>query len=222
MDPNVKKRIPVLTDHTQFKDLDVQIINEKPALLRISNLLSREECEHIINLAKGKLSPSTLIVGNKEVVNPSRSSRSAFLTRNGELPFTDAVIHRFLTRCSILCGMPVSYFEGMKVVNYQKGQEYQGHHDFFKNHDNFTKDVGDRLLTFFVYLNTLSEEDGGCTYFPRLGVRSKPKAGDAMFWTNLDFDGNYYDDTLHAGEPVLGDTEKWGINVWIREKPYYT
>lgn len=220
MNKEIKERIPILRDPSQFQGLEVEVLNEEPAIVRIGGLLNASDCKHIIDIAKNKLSPSTMIVGNKEVVNPGRSSKSAYITKNGILPTDDAVIHRFLTRCSILTGIPVSHFEGMKVVNYQKGQEYKGHHDFFRHHDNFTKKVGDRMLTFFVYLNTLEEQDGGCTAFPELGIKSQPKMGDAVFWTNMDFQGNYYDKTLHAGEPVLGDVEKWGINVWIRQESY--
>jgi hypothetical protein len=76
------------------------------------------------------------------------------------------------------------------------------------------------MLTFFVYLNTLSESAGGATFFPHLNIRSQPVAGDAVFWCNMDFKGNYFDQTLHAGEMVLGDEEKWGINLWVRQRSY--
>lgn len=220
MDPIVKERIPILNDQNQFQNLKATILHQSPAIARIEGLLTPDECQYIIDLAKPQLSPSTMIVGNREVVNPARSSKSAYLTRSGEIPTQDPVIHRFLSRCSILSGIPMTHFEGMKVVNYQKGQEYKAHHDYFRHHTNFTRECGDRLLTFFVYLNTLEAEDGGGTYFPKLDIRSRPVAGDAMFWTNLDFNGNYYEETLHAGEPVIGETEKWGINVWVRQEPY--
>jgi len=142
-----------------------------------------------------------MIVNNQEIVSQSRSSRSAFITKNGDHPTNDAVIHRFLSRLSQFTGFPVSHFEGMKVVNYQKGQEYLGHYDFFREHDNFTRVAGDRQLTFFVYLNTLDEKAGGCTSFPKLDLKIKPKEGDAVFWTNMDFKGfDNVDDAIQAAE----------------------
>lgn len=220
MDTDLKERIPILNNPKQFGGLQAEILNQDPPVVRISGLLSPGDCQHIINLSRPQLSSSTMIVENKEVVNRSRSSKSAYITKNGQLPTNDAVIHRFLTRCSIISGVPISHFEGMKVVNYQKGQEYKEHHDYFRNHDKFIGKSGDRMMTFFVYLNTLEESDGGCTAFPKLGIKSRPKVGDAVFWTDMDFKGNYFDKTLHAGEPVLGDVEKWGINVWVRQNSY--
>ena len=219
MDPEVKQRIPLLNDPERFS-FPIQVLHEKPAVLLLKGLLNAAECQHIINVARQKLASSTMIVDNKEVVSQSRSSRSAFITKNGDLPTNDAVIHRFLTRLSTFTGFPVKHFEGMKVVNYQKGQEYLGHYDFFREHDKFTQVAGDRQLTFFVYLNTLDEKAGGCTSFPKLNLKVKPEAGDAVFWTNMDFNGNYYDETLHAGEPITDDIEKWGVNIWIRERSY--
>ena len=212
-------RIPLLKDPDHF-GFSIKLLNEKPAIVHIHNLLNPVECQHIINLARPKLTSSTMIVNNVETVNPSRSSSSAFLTQNGELPTNDAIIHRFLSRLSKFTGYPVSHFEGMKVVNYKKSQQYLAHYDFFREHTNFTKESGDRQFTFFVYLNTLPEEAGGYTAFPNLNLKVKPSLGDAVFWTNMDFAGKYYEETLHAGEPVLTDVEKWGINVWIREKSY--
>jgi prolyl 4-hydroxylase len=75
-------------------------------------------------------------------------------------------------------------------------------------------------MTFFVYLNTLPDDAGGSTSFPELGLSVRPNVGDAIFWMNMDFDGNYYEQTLHGGDMVTGDVRKWGINIWIRENSY--
>src|SRR5277367_1127727 len=45
------------------------------------------------------------------------------------------------------------------------------------------------------------------------------KVGRAIFWHNLDPDGNPDPDTLHAGTPVVHRT-KVGLNIWTRENPY--
>lgn len=220
MDPELVKRIPILKDNKQFLGLECLLANEKPPVMLIRNLLTPWECQHLINLAGPKLESSTMIVDGKEVVNTiSRSSRSAFITKNGQLD-NDPVIHRFLTRLSKMIDIPINQFEGMKVVNYRKGEQYTEHRDYFGAGTSFVKTVGDRMMTFFVYLNDLNEEEGGATAFPRLGIKVRPEAGSAMFWVNIDHNGHYFEETTHAGEPVLGDREKWGINVWIRQKSY--
>jgi len=220
----LKSKTPLLNNPSQCLGVNIEIINENPPMAKIENLLSSWECQHIIDKARPNLSSSTMIVNNKEVVDPKgRSSRSAYLTTSGKLPENDIVIHRFLTRLSKLIDIPISHFEGMKVVNYQTNQEYKGHYDYFQNHDNFTKNTGDRMYTFFVYLNTLdAEKNGGSTSFPKLNLKIAPVAGTGIFWVNLlnHPERKYFDQTLHAGEMVTGEVEKWGINVWIREKPY--
>jgi prolyl 4-hydroxylase len=219
MNEIIKEKIPIFRDSSIFP-YKTMMYSVNPPIMRISNVLTKEECLHIIELARDKLGSSTMVLNNSEVVNSGRNSKSAFITRNGSHPVNDVIVHSFLDRLSKICGYPVNHFEGMKVVNYQKGQRYYAHFDFFRENDKFTKDVGDRLLTFFVYLNTLEPEDGGTTSFPNLKITSQPQAGDIVFWANMDFSGNYFEDTLHSGDEVLTDVEKWGINVWVRQQPY--
>ena len=45
-----------------------------------------------------------------------------------------------------------------------------------------------------------------------------PVAGNAVVWYNIDRHGTLDERTLHAGEPV-GAGEKWGMNIWLRERP---
>jgi len=220
MDPELVDRIPILKNPNQFLGLECIVANQKPPMLLIRNLLTPWECQHLIDLAGPRLESSTMIVGGKEVVNTvSRSSRSAFITKNGQL-CEDPVIHRFLSRISKLIDVPISQFEGMKVVNYRKGEQYTTHRDYFGAGTSFIKGTGDRMMTFFVYLNDMTEEEGGATAFPDLGIKIRPEAGSAAFWVNIDHNGHYFKETTHAGEPVLGDREKWGVNVWIRQKAY--
>lgn len=47
----------------------------------------------------------------------------------------------------------------------------------------------------------------------RMGVTFKPKTGNAVFWENLRPDGYGYEESWHAGLPVLAGT-KVGLNIW--------
>ena len=125
--------IPIVDQQDQFPEVKLTTLNQKPDVVHIKNLLTPEECQHIIEIASKSLSPSTMIVNNQEVVNPGRSSRSAYLTKNGQLA-NDNVIDKLLFKCSELSGYSKDHFEGLKVVNYQKGQKYGCHHDYFRNH----------------------------------------------------------------------------------------
>jgi prolyl 4-hydroxylase len=48
------------------------------------------------------------------------------------------------------------------------------------------------------------------------GVKFKPIAGNAIFWVNLDGQGNGDRRLVHAGLPV-GEGEKVGLNIWPRK-----
>jgi prolyl 4-hydroxylase len=220
MDLELLDRIPILKNPQHFLGVECILANQNPPVMMIRGLLSQWECQHLIEIAGPKLDYSTMIVNGQEVVNrKARSSRSAFITTNGLL-HEDPVIYRLLTRVSGMINVPIDHFEGMKVVNYRKGEEYTPHKDFFGKGTPFTDRIGDRMYTFFIYLNDLEEEEGGATAFPELGIKIRPEAGTAMFWVNIDQNGQYFQQTLHAGEPVVGDREKWGVNIWIRQNSY--
>jgi hypothetical protein len=98
------------------------------------------------------------------------------------------------------------------------------------------KGMGDRESTFFVYLQ--ADCEGGETEFPEVemgkdldskmwcefvacedkdrGVKFRPKAGNAVFWENME-DGKGIGEVLHAGLPVTTGG-KIGLNIWTRQR----
>ena len=65
---------------------------------------------------------------------------------------------------------------------------------------------------------------GGATVFHRLRrngrpLRIFPRLGNALMWSNFDADGNLDQRTRHAGEPVLCDNQKIGVNAWFLDSP---
>ena len=90
------------------------------------------------------------------------------------------------------------------MVSYSIGGHYEPHIDYFNtyNHDQPRLRVDqDRMATFLFYLNDVLA--GGATVFPLLGLSVPPRAGSALYWDNLDLRGRGYQQTLHAGCPVL-------------------
>jgi hypothetical protein len=65
------------------------------------------------------------------------------------------------------------------------------------------------------YLN--DDFDGGATIFPRLGLRVRPIAGAALYWSNVLPNGRIDERTFHGGEPVTRGT-KLACNIWIHRR----
>ena len=110
--------------------------------------------------------------------------------------------------------------EPAEVLHYSIGEAYRPHVDFFHPQlPNFAEQMrlkGQRIKTCLVYLN--DDFDGGETDFPKLGIKYRGRAGDALIFENVKPNGTGDLSTLHAGlPPTRGD--KWLFSQWIRSKP---
>ncbi len=197
-------------------DEPVQILSEDPAVRLYPNLISAKESKELIALAKNRLQESKVMHGSVPAVDYKiRSSKTAYLERSDS-----RLVGEIGERVCKIVACDVNQIEPLQVVHYSKGQLYRPHHDFFEP-GAFDPKVGQRLHTFLIYLNDLGPDDGGLTFFPQLNIRVQPKRGTALYFRDLDREGNPDPRTLHAGEAVLNPKiEKWAINVWIREKTY--
>jgi hypothetical protein len=85
----------------------------------------------------------------------------------------------------------INTISGFQIQRTKKGESYDWHTDY--RHSEY------RYLTYIYYLNTLDEEDGGCTEFIN-GKKVKPEQGKLLIfpatWT-----------CVHRGTPVLGKTK---------------
>jgi len=94
---------------------------------------------------------------------------------------------------------------GFQIQRTEKGDGYDWHTDYSL--------ADQRFLTYIYYLNTLDEEDGGCTEFVN-GLKVRPEQGKLLIfpatWT-----------CVHKGNPVLGKT-KYIITGWFNNSNPYT
>ncbi|MEO7854994.1 MAG: 2OG-Fe(II) oxygenase [Rubrivivax sp.] len=185
----------------------------QPQVLLFGQLLSHEECDALVALATPRMARSETVdhsTGGSQV-NAARTSEGMFFER-GET----ALIQRIEARIAELLRWPVDKGEGLQVLRYQPGAQYEPHFDYFDPAQPGTPAVlrrgGQRLATLIMYLNT--PERGGATIFPDLRLQVAPTKGCAVFFS---YDRPHESTgTLHGGAPVL-QGEKWVATKWLRE-----
>ena len=214
-----KSRIPT-QDYVEIEGHIIHITMRfsSPQIALFENLLSSEECDELIHMARPKLVSSNVVdpVTGESSPHENRTSDGTYFQR-GE----NALVQKLETRISFLLDYPVNCGEGIQVLHYTKNKEYQPHYDYFditsagaRQH---LKKGGQRVATLIMYLNDVRA--GGATFFPNLGIGIHPKKGSALYFENATTDGIVDPRTLHGGAPVL-DGEKWIATKWIRQKIY--
>lgn len=186
---------------------------ETPPLRVFDGLLSDGECAALIELAKPRLQRArTVAEDGAEQIDKHRTSDGMFFGL-GEQP----LIQRIESRIATLLGMPVDHGEGLQVLHYLPGQQYEPHQDWFDptqpGYAAITATGGQRIASLVIYLNT--PEAGGGTAFPEIGLTVTAQRGSAVCFTYESGDTA----SLHAGLPVTRG-EKWIATKWLRERPY--
>jgi prolyl 4-hydroxylase len=199
-------------------DRRVHVLNTmvNPRIVVFGDLLSDQECDELIELAKPRLARS-LTVATKtggEEVNDDRTSSGMFFQR-GE----HEVVRRLEARLARLLNWPEENGEGLQILHYRPGAEYKPHYDYFDPLEPGTPTIlkrgGQRVATIVMYL--AEPEKGGGTTFPDVNLVVAPKRGNAVFFS---YDRAHpVTRTLHGGAPVLAG-EKWIATKWLRERRF--
>lgn len=187
-----------------------------PRVVVFGDLLSGEECEQLIALAKPRLARS-LTVATKtggEEVNADRTSNGMFFQR-GE----NELVRRIEQRIARLVNWPEENGEGLQILQYGPGAEYKPHYDYFDPAEPGTPTIlrrgGQRVGTLVMYLAEPAK--GGGTVFPDVHMEVAPKRGNAVFFSYERAHPSTR--TLHGGSPVL-QGEKWIATKWLRERRF--
>jgi prolyl 4-hydroxylase len=190
-----------------------RVLNESPRTVAIAGFLPKRACDWLIGLARGRAKPAL-------VYNPDGSpaveagARSNSFVEFGILN-CDVVVLLVRQRIAATIGAPVGALENSQVLHYDVGQQFARHFDYLDPALPEVAERGQRIVTFLIYLN--DGFDGGETEFPRLGLRHKGAAGDALYFGNLDAAGAPDSRTLHAGLPPTRG-EKWLFSQWVRNR----
>jgi prolyl 4-hydroxylase len=191
------------------------IICEDPLVYTIDDVLTPEECDRFIELAKPTLTPSLVSTSNKGVTSNGRTSTNTWLLHD-----TDDVTKLIGERIAGIVEIPLANSEKYQVVHYDISQEYRQHYDSWE-HNGSEKTLrcmkfgGARLLTALVYLCDV--EAGGGTRMTKLGHTVSAKRGRLLVFENT-YQGTNQRHELaeHAGMPV-GAGEKYIFNMWFKE-----
>ncbi len=185
----------------------------QPRVVVFGGLLSDEECEAVVALARPRLARSETVqteTGGSEV-NPVRTSSGMFFGRE-----ENAVCARIEARIARLLDWPLENGEGLQVLHYLPGAEYRPHHDYFDPAHAGTPRIlqrgGQRVGSLVMYLNT--PDAGGATTFPDVGLEVGPLRGNAVFFSYER--AHPSTKTLHGGAPVVAG-EKWVATKWLRQ-----
>ncbi|MDQ0142649.1 2OG-Fe(II) oxygenase [Cupriavidus necator] len=189
-----------------------------PQVQLFQQLLSDDECDALVALSRGRLARSPVVnpdTGDENLIDARTSMGAMFQVAE------HALIARIEARIAAVTGVPADHGEGLQILNYKPGGEYQPHFDYFNpQRPGEARQLavgGQRIATLVIYLNT--PEAGGGTAFPRVGLEVAPVKGNAVYFSYRLPDGALDDRTLHAGLPVAAG-EKWIATKWLRERPY--
>lgn len=189
-----------------------------PMLAVLSEVLSAEECAALIEMARPRLTPSTLVdpMSGRAVVNDGRQSSGMFF-----LPAENELIARIDERFAAVTGLPTSHGEGLQILHYAAGAGSAPHYDWLQpsseaNRASIARS-GQRICTLVAYLNDVPA--GGETAFPELGWNVSARRGSAVYFQSCDGQGQLYPASVHHSLPVT-EGEKWVATKWTRTAPF--
>jgi len=194
------------TFQAEGRDIRILARYEEPLVVLLGNVLSDDECDELIRLAKDRMKRSK--IGSTREVDPIRTSSGMFFANN-----ENDLIATIEKRITKIMNVPVEHGDGLQILQYLPGQEYKAHTDYFLPTSQAAKN--NRISTIVIYLNNVDQ--GGETVFPHLKLSVTPQKGTAVYFEYFYEDENINKLTLHAGAPVING-EKWVATQWMRRQ----
>ena len=199
--PRVTPQTHNFSVHNQSRLMDVvgvksplcTRVHSSPDVYVADELLTPWECQRLIT------------VSNCELACRTEDGPSAHGVCHQCVGFQQAVP---MSRIQNLAPLVSSAFEPFGMVRYRTGGKYDFHYDHLTQGDLSRN----RTVAILVYLN----DSAAVTYFPKIGLRVRPKAGRCLIFFPCFVDGTPDLRTLHAGMPVANG-EKYVLQVWARQ-----
>jgi prolyl 4-hydroxylase len=200
------------------REVVVHMRTDDPVVATLGNVLDADECRTLIEMARPRLQPSTLVdpMTGRDVVSDKRTSWGMFF-RLEENEF----IARLDRRLSRVMNLPLENGEGLQLLHYPTGAGSEPHFDYLQpgnaaNRESIQRS-GQRVSTLVTYLNDVPA--GGQTVFPALGWAVSPLRGNAVYFEYGDDHGAVDPRSLHASAPVT-QGEKWVVTKWMRQRRF--
>ena len=168
-----------------------------PHVMLWSGFLSHEECDHLLSLGGESFNRSQVCDPTGDIYSDARTSATAYINLG-----QDQIVQTIEERIATTVNWPVRCAECMQLVQYQVGQQYMPHMDFFEvpgSVDYLITPQFQRTATMILYLE--EPEEGGDTSLTRVGLNVPVHKGHALFFSYPNPGPNH--NTLHAGEPVV-------------------
>lgn len=203
---------------TSDRDIAVLLRHAQPMVAVLDSVLSADECAQLIELARPRLKPSTVVdpITGLDTVAEYRDSDGMFFALR-ETPF----IAMLDQRVSEAMNCPVEHGEGLQVLRYGPRAMTTPHFDFLVPSNDANKASlarsGQRISTMVIYLNDVPS--GGETVFPEVGLSVLPKKGNAVYFEYANSQRQVDLKSVHAGAAVHSG-EKWAVTKWMRERPF--
>ncbi len=189
------------------------VVSRDPRIMIVENVVSESICDWLIERAKPNRAAATVFdqatgeLHRSETRTNSAAGFNAFKM--------DMIFAMLRLRITALTGLSTG-MESINILHYEPGQSYSPHFDFIAathSDASLLTQGRQRVVTFLLYLN--DDYEGGETRFPRIPWQHKGQKGDAMFFWNVDMQGQPDPKTLHEGSaPTKG--EKWVLSQWIQ------
>ena len=195
-----------------------RVLHEAPHFVAYAQFLTPAVCAYLVERARPRLVPAQVndARGGGLKIDPMRTNPGAAFS----LMDPDLVIQLIRARIARVAGVAPGTLEPAEILHYEVGERYKLHVDFFHSAlPTFAEEMrakGQRVKTCLVYL--CDDFEGGETEFPKLGLKFRGGAGEALLFDNVGANGAGDMKTLHTGLPPTRG-EKWLFSQWIRSKP---
>lgn len=189
----------------------------QPRIAVVEGFLDDAEIAALLTAAEPRLQPATVFrLSDGERVQSAYRTGSHIKLEYAESPLVCAIE----ARTAQLAGCTDVQGERLEVVCYEVGQLYRPHQDWFNPSTAGglarIQERGQRIATVVMYLNDVSA--GGATVFTQLGLTIPARRGCALFFSNIDEQGEPDPRVQHSGAPVEAG-HKFIVTRWFNDQP---